>query len=552
FARRVWPPVSIGLFVLIAFWILNSSLFDDVYVSLRQVPQLQKYYLGGMLALLAIALLSLLFSVPLALIWGAGYPFSAHLARNPLRSLEILLRGHVRSRLVGANLLTGLALGWIIPVSAMLIAQSRLFSDSDLRSTDALADMMTARLPLLTGPAEPFSISAYIFFFLYVLVIPLAASVLGRPMLIRMLGVIVGATALSGGNLFQSSLPAAWLTAAILMVALDQLTHRVGLLAAIIALLAGDFAIRISALVAQTAAPLHSTGLWGWLLLSGALLFAVWRALRGAELSTSEAEAAWTTEAQRANRVDRERLKAEFDVARRAQQQMLPEHPPVFPGYRLAAICRPAREVGGDLYDFIILPDDRLGIVVADVSGKGVPASLYMTLTKGLLASVAEASSDPGEILREVNRHLYIACGKKMFVTLLLGVIDPSSQTFSYARAGHNPPVWRQREAGRTSLLRARGLGLGLNSGEVFNRALTVETIQLAPRDKLFLYSDGITEAMNEQRDEYGEERLMEVAARVDDLDAEQTRDAVLKDVSAFLGATPPQDDQTLVIVEVC
>jgi serine phosphatase RsbU (regulator of sigma subunit) len=174
-----------------------------------------------------------------------------------------------------------------------------------------------------------------------------------------------------------------------------------------------------------------------------------------------------------------------------------------------------------------------------------------MTLTKGLLASIAEVTSDPGQILREVNRHLYVACGKKMFVTLLLGVLDPVSRTFSYARAGHNPPVWRQPASQLTSLLHARGLGLGLNSGDVFDRTLLVETIQLRSEDKILLYSDGITEAMNDQRLEYGEERLMEAAERADRLDARATRDAILDDVTAFLGKTLPQDDQTLVVVQV-
>ncbi len=540
------------LFVLVTFWILNSNLFDDIYLSLSQTPQLQRYYLGVALAWLAVTMLSLLLTIPLALAWGAGYPLSARLRGHTLRILEILIRGNVRSRLVGASVLTGLALGWIIPLSSMLIVQSRLFSEAALRSPEGLAGLMTARMPLLTMPTEPGTLSFYMFFFLYVLLVPLITNLLGRPLLVRIGGVIVGATCVVGANFFQSSLPAALLAAAILMLVLDQLTHRAGILAAIVALLAGDYAMRMSTLLVQPMPALQSAGLRGWLVLLAASLVASWVALRGTELGERESAGVWATDAQRANRVDRERIKAEFDVARRAQQQMLPEQPPSFPGFRISAVCRPAREVGGDLYDFIVLPDDRLGIVVADVSGKGVPASLYMTLTKGLLASVSEVSSDPGEILREVNRHLYIACGKRMFVTLLLGVLDRSSRTFRYARAGHNPPVWRQRAEGKTSLLRARGLGLGLNSGEVFNRALTVETIQLGRMDKLFLYSDGITEAMNAQRDEYGEERLMDLAGRLDDLDADQARDAVLKDVSAFLGPTQPQDDQTLVIVEVC
>jgi sigma-B regulation protein RsbU (phosphoserine phosphatase) len=138
-----------------------------------------------------------------------------------------------------------------------------------------------------------------------------------------------------------------------------------------------------------------------------------------------------------------------------------------------------------------------------------------------------------------------------MFVTMLLGVVDPERRTFSYARAGHNPPVWRQKMGQRTTLLHARGMGLGLNPGDVFDRTLEVESIGLEPHDTLFLYSDGITEAMNEQREEYGEARLMSLASGTDGIDAEGARDAVLASVSAFLGKTPPQDDQTLVVVRV-
>jgi sigma-B regulation protein RsbU (phosphoserine phosphatase) len=249
-------------------------------------------------------------------------------------------------------------------------------------------------------------------------------------------------------------------------------------------------------------------------------------------------------------RDERERLKAEFSVAQRAQQQMLPDAPPQIPGLEISAICLPSKEVGGDLYDFLPLSDGRLGVVVADVSGKGVPASLYMTLTKGLLASVSETVNDPGEILREVNRHLYEVCRRKMFVTLFLGVIDPVTKRLIYARAGHNPTIFR-RPMEQTRMLGAGGIGLGLNRGKIFDQSLKVETVQLAANDKLYFYSDGITEAMNHHNEEYGEERLMDLAERLDNVGAIEARDAVLGDVKDFLGSNQPQDDQTLVVVRV-
>jgi sigma-B regulation protein RsbU (phosphoserine phosphatase) len=331
------------------------------------------------------------------------------------------------------------------------------------------------------------------------------------------------------------------------MLAYHGVYRRFDLLAVIFAVMTAETATSAASLLAQPSAPLRAAGAYALVTLGVLLALALVGAWRGREVPQEFFEAA----DQAASRAARERLRAEFDVARRAQEQMLPSAPPALPGYQIAATCQPAKEVGGDLYDFLPLLDGRLGIVVADVSGKGVPASLYMTLTKGLLASVAEERVDPGEILREVNRHLYEVCRQKIFVTVFLGVIDPVARTLTYARAGHNPPVWHRAALASATLLRAPGLGLGLNGGQLFNRILAVERIRLEPDDTLFFYSDGITEAMNASGEPYGEERLLAIAARTDGLGAEAARDAVLADVGAFLGETPPQDDQTLVVVRV-
>ncbi len=251
-------------------------------------------------------------------------------------------------------------------------------------------------------------------------------------------------------------------------------------------------------------------------------------------------------------RAERDRLQAEFAVARRAQEKLLPADSPVLPGFQFAAVCLPSREVGGDLYDFLPFPDGRLAIVVADVSGKGVPASLYMTLTKGLLISLAEETTDPGKMLREINRHLYDVCRRKVFVTLFLGILDPARKTLEYARAGHNPTIHLDGRTGRTTQLESRGMGLGMVGSGIFDPTLVVETLSLSSGDTLLFYSDGITEAMNRKDEEYGLERLLPfVRQHASTESALQLRDAILADVRKFLGPDPPQDDQTLVIVKV-
>lgn len=539
-----------ALFVINTIWSINGAVFEDLYSSLVGSPPLKSVLLGIFLTWLVILLLNLLFMLPFFIWFSAGYPYAVMLAKNPLSSVELLLRGQVKTRIVGRSLFSGLAFGWIFPIIPLLLVAAGIVSYTDLRP-GSYNNSLTARAPLLSQPTIWTTVDIYLLAPIFVFVLPLVGRYLRRPLLVRLLMIALGVVALHSSSPFRTSMLATTLTAIAVTLLVEGLSHRVDILAAMLALVAGDFATKLVAFAAQPSVSLQRSAWIGWAALVAGLAASALLAWRGRELTEREARAPWRSDAQRANRVERERLKAEFDVARRAQQKLLPAAPPYVPGVEIAAICRPAREVGGDLYDFLKLSDGRLGVVVADVSGKGVPASLYMTLTKGLLASVSETTSDPGQILQEVNRHLYAVCRKKVFVTLLLAIIDPETKKLTYGRAGHNPPVWRRREGMEASLLKAPGLGLGLNSGEIFKRALKVDSRQLDSGDLLILYSDGITEAMNEKREEYGEERLLEVARRLDGLSADRARDEVLSDVGAFLGKTAPQDDQTLVVVRI-
>jgi hypothetical protein len=250
-------------------------------------------------------------------------------------------------------------------------------------------------------------------------------------------------------------------------------------------------------------------------------------------------------------RAEREKLKAEFSVAARAQQDMLPRTPPLIPGCTMAASCTPSLDVGGDLYDFLKLQDGRLGFGVADVSGKGVPAALYMTLTKGLLAAVTRDTSHLPSVMEEVNRHLYGVTRKKVFVTMVLGFLDPERRLLQCARAGHNPVVWRRKLRASTELVSSGGLGLGITASRVFGKQLQVAELQLSQGDAVVFYSDGITEAMNASLEQFGEERLMSAVERTDDMDAAATHDSILGEVREFLGGVHPQDDMTLVVLRV-
>lgn len=542
--------VLLGLaFALLAVGNAFGGVLESLRDQLLDNPSIPNAVLANLLVWVAFLAVGLGMALAVFVVWGAGSALASRKDPGPLVTFEALLGGRLMTRPVGLSLAAGALIGGWVATVPHLVAGSGAFAGAELRAS-APAAMLAASAPAL---ASLLSSAALAVFVIFGFLAPLLQVYLPYQNLARLLVFVVGVLWLGGEDYFRTSAGAALAAGAVLALTYELTYRSFGLLAVTAAALSAAACVRAATLLTQPSGTLRSSGLRLLLglgaLLAGALAL-LWKG-RGLDVA-AEAEG-WAAESRTASlaasRVERERLKAEFGVARRAQEQMLPAAPPALPGYELAAVCRPSREVGGDLYDFIPLGDGRWGIVVADVSGKGVPAALYMTLTKGLLASVAEDSQDPGEILRVVNRHLYEACRRKVFVTLFLGVLDPRAGTLTYARAGHNPPVWRQPGEQRTTLLRPAGLGLGLNAGKAFDRALAVDQIPLGPHDAVLFYSDGITEAMNAQGEEYGEERLMAVAARVDGLGAPAARDAVLADVGAFLGRTPPQDDQTLVVL---
>jgi phosphoserine phosphatase RsbU/P len=490
----------------------------------------------------------LFFALLLTAFWTAGEALTAKYQTGRLAVFASTLRGHWFTRPVAHNLAAGLLVGGFIAALPYLIASIGRLQTTPTELT-AIHDLFLSPLPAF-GAIIAATISGHLYYLilLFAFLAPALTAYLRTKWLAHVLVGLSGLVFLLELNPNQTtSLALKIAVTAAVFLAFALLYRYFDLLAVLTANMAAVWSINAFGLLLQPAPALHAAGVQSLIALGifGLVAFVLTRVAPAANieprrlLHPSE------------DKAERERLKAEFGVARRAQENLLPAAAPEIPGFGIAALCRPARECGGDLYDFIPLADGKLGIVVADVSGKGVPAALYMTLTKGLLLSVAEEHSDPGEILRIVNKHLYEVCKRKVFVTLFFGVLDPTTKTLTYSRAGHNPPVWRKQSDQTTQFLKAAGLGLGLNAGKSFDRILAVEQINLSCNDLLIIYSDGITEAMNEQQEEYGEERLMKMAAVTDGLGAEESLSAIFAHVSNFLGRMLPQDDQTLVIVRV-
>lgn len=254
---------------------------------------------------------------------------------------------------------------------------------------------------------------------------------------------------------------------------------------------------------------------------------------------------------------EKRRLEEELRIAHDIQMSLLPEAPAAIPGLSIAALCVPAREVGGDYYDFLSLPDDRLGVLIADVAGKGTSAALYMAELKGLMLSLSQTYRSPRELLVVANRLIAEHLDARSFITMTYAIIDLRAQHITYARAGHTPLLYLAGVAsggsGRVQVLAPDGLVLGLkiDQGALFERLLVEQTLPLRAGDVYVLFTDGITEAMNGQDDCYGESRLSHTIEAHAALPAEALRDRVLTDVLAFAGETPQHDDMTMILLKV-
>jgi serine phosphatase RsbU (regulator of sigma subunit) len=254
---------------------------------------------------------------------------------------------------------------------------------------------------------------------------------------------------------------------------------------------------------------------------------------------------------------EKKRLEEELRIARAIQMSLLPQGPLVMPGLSVTALCVPAREVGGDYYDFFILGERRLGVLIADVAGKGTSAALYMAELKGLMLSLSRIHTSPRELMLAADRIIAANLDARSFITMTYAVIDLDARTMTYARAGHTPLMYVPGSASKLDshvrVLAPDGLVLGLNidNGEMFERLLEEQTIDLHPGDLAVFFTDGITEAMNEADEDFGEARLARLAEEHAHLSSDELRERVLREIEAFVGAAQQHDDMTMILLKV-
>jgi sigma-B regulation protein RsbU (phosphoserine phosphatase) len=254
---------------------------------------------------------------------------------------------------------------------------------------------------------------------------------------------------------------------------------------------------------------------------------------------------------------DKARMEQEMLAAREIQQKLLPAGPHHVPGLSIMAFCEPAREVAGDYYDFLRISDTKLGVLIADVSGKGLPAGLYMAQLKILVQSLARTHTSPREFLKAINRVVADNIDSKSFITMSYAVIDLERGEMVHARAGHCPLI-RVPGSAPAGLRKANihapdglVLGLKIDNGEMFDAMIQEETVPLAADDLLVFFTDGISETMNDAFDCYGEPRLAKVVEQYSHLPFEQLRSFIFADLRAFAGDADQHDDMTMILLKV-
>jgi phosphoserine phosphatase RsbU/P len=246
---------------------------------------------------------------------------------------------------------------------------------------------------------------------------------------------------------------------------------------------------------------------------------------------------------------EKKRLDHDLEIARDIQRILLPSEAPAINGFQISGINVPARQVSGDYFDYIDVDKDRLGVAIADVSGKGVPASLIMAICRSVLRAEAARNPSPADVLRKVNRQLYPDIKEDMFISMAYLILDHHHDGVTLARAGHDAPLWYRRESQTVTPVKSPGMVVGIDSGSVFDRITVDFAVPLERNDCLVLYTDGVTETLNSEEDEFGVDRMMQsVCASAGD-GAQAIVKRIIEDVREFTGSVPQNDDITLIAI---
>jgi len=248
---------------------------------------------------------------------------------------------------------------------------------------------------------------------------------------------------------------------------------------------------------------------------------------------------------------ERERQLKELEIARGVQTRFLPQSIPQFSSLDIACICKPAMEVGGDYYDFMLNGNNSLGVIIGDVSGKGVSAAFYMTMVKGIIKTLSKSITNPVGLLSEMNCIFYENVPKDVFVSVIYGEFDLENNLLRFARAGHNPLLYFQSKDAQIKLILPKGMAIGLEKGPLFKRTIEEVQVPFSENDIFVFFTDGISETVSKSGEEFGDRRLSEVIRNCSGQTSAELTASIVREVALFSNSAKQHDDLTMVVVKI-
>jgi serine phosphatase RsbU (regulator of sigma subunit) len=485
------------------------------------------------------------YDVPLAVLvflaWSVGESYARERWGERLASFDAVFRRELMSATVGRALMNGLLASPLIAAAALLPPAIAIMNGNGypVLGGHAYTLLSSSGGPLtllISTMREALAIS------LLAILFPLAYANTRRLLPIGIAAAIIIGTAMAAGLVPLGPVTMQTLLGFGAMVAAIWLFFRADLLATLVALFG---AMMLVGFLPYLRAAEGAAARVPWLVLVVPLVAILAVAAAGL-MTRREIVYEYADLAPHVRRiVERERVKAEIDAANRIQAALLPAGEPDIAGVSVASHYRSATEIGGDYFDFLPLPDGKMGLAFGDVAGHGLTSGIVMAMAKSALLVQVGYDSSPRRVMEVLNETVLKTAPKRMMMTFFFGVLDPSTQQLQFSSAGHlDPFVYRARDGSVTSLS-VWGFPLGVRRRDPFRE----ESVIFEPGDKLILYSDGLIEALDDQGEPFGFQRFEKVIHSAGDGNAEELRGALLDAVRRFTRNRPPEDDQTLVVI---
>jgi len=510
----------------------QTSLDTDATVWARVLAGLLAFsFVGGAVAL-AMFILS-----------GATESISREIFPQKLLSGVLLRKGDIHNRVVGWSLIRGIAVAGVLLGQGVLALT--VFPDLSLELGASLDAEDTFR-PVLANFAASSSVSLMISALVLLGVGTLSYRFMERPWF------VVGCLVAVGGflRIDPYGMDVSWLAvgvSAVVTFIFAVSYMRFDFLTAFMGLFIATFTWNLSEgfLISQSPVWLD-TMVGAFFIGSIAVVGFVGVFSRRDEEDIREYVPAYITEL-----AGQQSLKRELEIAYQVQASFLPRTMPNVDGLDIAGMCLPASEIGGDYFDFIHLPDNKLVFIVGDVSGKGIQAAFYMTLVKGIIQTLSTSELSPCAVMKRLNEVFRKNAPAGTFISAIYGIVDPQTGEFTFSRAGHNPGILKRCGQVEPEFLRPSGMAIGFTDGKIFEDSIAEVSIRLNRGDVLVFYTDGFSEAMNSKRDLYGDDRLLTKVGHVGDKSASGILRALTEDVHHFIEGAGRSDDMTMIVVKM-